>query len=180
MNRYIDQLFQVGCVEGSPEELAVGPLVRQAWDAALALRRATGASTAQNETRPLPVLELIGESEAKVWARGKALVSGLAEVMLNAIEAAPDAKAVRVTLDETRRRLVGIVVHDDGAGISTQALAMLGQPFQGGKTYGFGLGYSVLRAALADCDGAVEYGRSKQLKGAMCAVVLPIAKAENG
>ncbi|HET7105181.1 MAG TPA: ATP-binding protein [Candidatus Acidoferrum sp.] len=79
----------------------------------------------------------------------------LSNVVLNAIEAAPDGGHVRVTLHASGK-IFSVSVEDDGRGISAGDQAKVLRPFFTTKARGTGLGLAIVDRRLQDAGGTLE------------------------
>jgi two-component system sensor histidine kinase AtoS len=79
----------------------------------------------------------------------------LSNVVLNAIEAAPDRGHVRVAL-HTSDQICSVFVEDDGPGILAADHAKVLQPFFTTKARGTGLGLAIVDRRLQDAGGTME------------------------
>jgi len=79
----------------------------------------------------------------------------LSNVVLNAIEAAPDGGHVRVAL-RTSEKICSVSVEDDGPGISAADQAKVLRPFFTTKARGTGLGLAIVDRRLQDAGGTLE------------------------
>ncbi len=118
---------------------------------------------------------------AQLHTDGKLLAQALAEVIANALEAAPapghtpSGVRVQATLEPER---VVITVSDSGAGLSTLALRHAFDPFFSEKPAGrqTGLGLPICRALVRSLGGEISLAREH--KGGCCAeLLLPLTVA---
>src|SRR5260221_2673566 len=79
----------------------------------------------------------------------------LSNVVLNAIEAAPDAGHVRVAL-RSSEKMCSVCVEDDGPGISAADQGKVLQPFFTTKARGTGLGLAIVERRLQEAGGTLE------------------------
>jgi len=79
----------------------------------------------------------------------------LSNVVLNAIEAAPDGGHVRVAL-RTSEKICSVSVEDDGPGISAADQTKVLRPFFTTKARGTGLGMAIVDRRLQDAGGTLE------------------------
>jgi signal transduction histidine kinase len=79
----------------------------------------------------------------------------LSNVVLNAIEAAPDGGNVRVAL-QTSEKICSVSVEDDGPGISAADQGKVLQPFFTTKARGTGLGLAIVDRRLQEAGGTLE------------------------
>jgi signal transduction histidine kinase len=175
MQRYVEELEGIGGSDINQEEtLEVRELVREGWARASRLAGALDAREGEGSGRKLPALKVDADTMMLVRGSQHTLTQALAELMLNAIEAAPDAASVLVTFDETPNGHAAISIHDDGPGIGEDDLNAIGEPFKTRKIYSLGLGYNIVRKAIEKSGGSVEYSRSKHRRGTACTMKLPV------
>jgi len=93
--------------------------------------------------------------DARVAIGEEAANDILSNVVLNAIEAAPDGGHVRVAL-RTSERICSVFVEDDGPGISAADQAKVLRPFFTTKARGTGLGLAIVDRRLQDAGGTLE------------------------
>lgn len=143
--------------------------------------------------RPVIVAEVVGEAISQLNARERvecavdesarelratlprrALAQALGALLKNAIDA--DAGRVRVKVRAERPDIV-VEVEDEGAGMSAETLARLGEPFFTTKPAGRGLGLGIFlaRTLVERFGGALEH-RSDLGKGTLAELRLPIAE----
>src|SRR5882724_11296721 len=79
----------------------------------------------------------------------------LSNVVLNAIEAAPDGGNVRVAL-RSSEKMCSVCVEDDGPGISAADQGKVLQPFFTTKARGTGLGLAIVERRLQEAGGTLE------------------------
>jgi signal transduction histidine kinase len=96
----------------------------------------------------------------------------LLEILLNAVQAAPDGN-VEVTADEPAGHSITVHVHDDGAGFTEESLRRATEPFYTTKTSGVGLGLTVADRLIQSLSGRLLLSPSRRLRGADVALTLP-------
>ncbi len=96
-------------------------------------------------------------ADGEVWAAisEEAANDILSNVVLNAIEAAPDGGHVRVSLGPFEK-FYRVSVEDDGAGISVADQAKVLRPFFTTKARGTGLGLAIVDRRLQEVGGSLE------------------------
>jgi signal transduction histidine kinase len=104
----------------------------------------------------------VAEDAATVRADARLLRQALVNLFLNAYQAMPragrlDVRAARAMVDG--RPYAEIVVKDTGAGIASDILDKIFQPFFTTKATGTGLGLAVVRRILEGHGGSIELGR---------------------
>ncbi len=146
------QLVVAGREPGSPPQRVIEVRVGPAVDAALAAGRARGAEGVALQGAVPPGLTVLGDEEG--------LVQVLSNLVLNAVQAIPPARpgtvGVRASAAGGRVR---IVVEDDGAGMSEEALLHVFEPFYGAKRAGsgLGLGLAVSRRLVEGMGGTIRF-----------------------
>lgn len=98
-------------------------------------------------------------------------------LLLNAMEAMPGGGQITIAADTCSDR-VSVSFRDEGAGISSEHLTQLGQPFYTTKERGTGLGLLVCRNILDNHSGAMEI-ESEVGQGTTVTVYLPLAALQN-
>lgn len=97
------------------------------------------------------VLTLSGERTA--------LKHALSEILLNAIQASPDAPEARVRVSrqgQAPAQSIQIEVHDTGPGFTVETLHKAQQPFYSTRNVGVGLGLTVSRRIIEGHQGKIE------------------------
>lgn len=103
------------------------------------------------------------EADVSVHVRGPALSwpvdaprlkDALLNLALNAIAATPPGGALHFSVERSDQA-ARILVEDDGAGMSAEALEQLGEPFE--SSSGTGLGVSIARAIVAQHGGTLRF-----------------------
>jgi signal transduction histidine kinase len=93
--------------------------------------------------------------EARAAIGEEAANDVLSNVVLNAIEAAPDGGHVRVSL-QSSEKICSVNVEDDGPGISAADQVKVLQPFFTTKARGTGLGLAIVDRRLQEAGGTME------------------------
>lgn len=102
----------------------------------------------------------------------------LLNVLLNALQAAPDDGRIRVHVGERDHDGgIEIVVDDNGPGLQGRAPEDLFSPFSTSKARGSGLGLAVSRQIVEQLDGTIEL-EDRTEGGARCTIVLPKDRPE--
>jgi signal transduction histidine kinase len=125
-------------------------------------------------------LELRLESGATLPVDRDRLRRAIVNVMTNAVQAMEEEGAADRLLEigSTRRaQRVEIVVRDHGAGMSAEVMRRMWEPMFSTKTYGVGLGLSVVRAIMDDHGGGAEV-HSEPGKGTSVTLWLPLTRGE--
>jgi signal transduction histidine kinase len=104
----------------------------------------------------------VAEDAATVRADARLLRQALVNLFLNAYQAMPragrlDVRAARAVVDG--RPYAEIVVQDTGAGIASEIVDKIFQPFFTTKATGTGLGLAVVRRIVEGHGGSIELGR---------------------
>jgi len=96
-----------------------------------------------------------GNGESRAAIGEEAANDILSNVVLNAIEAAPDGGHVYLSL-QSGEKFCTVCVQDDGPGISTSDQAKVLQPFFTTKARGTGLGLAIVDRRLQEAGGSLE------------------------
>jgi len=103
----------------------------------------------------------------------------LSNVVLNAIEAAPDGGQVRVSL-QCAERFCTVAVEDDGPGISASDQAKVLRPFFTTKARGTGLGLAIVDRRLQEAGGSLEIKSPlSDGRGTRIRLIFPLEKRED-
>ncbi len=96
-------------------------------------------------------------------------------IMLNAVQATPSSGSltVRSYLDDSQTSMV-IEITDSGAGIPTEDISKIFQPYFSTKEKGTGLGLSIAHRIISDHKGRIEV-KSQRGKGTTFTIKLPVA-----
>lgn len=162
LRRYVDQIRYVSRPSGEPvRDFDLALLVRESWTYAAAVAEASKSMRLQTSL------------SEPIYVRGavNALRAALTELLVNAIQAAPNEDVV-VTIETSERRMVAIGIHDAGPGLPSAALAGL-QLFRTEKSSGLGLGLSVVREILREHQAELTADTSRITKGARLGFRLP-------
>jgi nitrogen fixation/metabolism regulation signal transduction histidine kinase len=130
--------------EGPPSEIDMSELVRY---------------TARSSVPPSIALELhIEENLPRVKGHNGALAGALSNVLLNAVDASRQGGRITVTARASKlsgRDAVTVSVADNGAGIASDKLETIWEPYVTNKAGGTGLGLAIARQAVWAHDGTV-------------------------
>jgi signal transduction histidine kinase len=96
-----------------------------------------------------------GDGEVRAALGEEAANDILSNVVLNAIEAAPDGSLVRLSL-QPAQKFCTVSVQDDGPGISAADQPKVLQPFFTTKARGTGLGLAIVDRRLQEAGGSLE------------------------
>jgi signal transduction histidine kinase/DNA-binding NarL/FixJ family response regulator len=112
----------------------------------------------------------------KVPGDAKALRHAFAEIMLNALQANPDAPSVAVSLQEKNGGLheLQVQVEDSGVGFTEESAARATEPFYSTRNVGMGMGLTVTRKIIESHHGRVEIAPSGTGKAGVVRISLPI------
>jgi signal transduction histidine kinase len=131
--------------EGPAAEVDIGELVRY---------------TARSCLPPSFALDMeIDENLPRVHGHNAALAGALTNVLLNAVDATGDGGRITVRASAAKlwgREAVRISVGDNGAGIPSDRLDGIWEPYVTSKPGGTGLGLAIARQAIWAHDGTVE------------------------
>ncbi len=98
----------------------------------------------------------------------------LLHLVKNSIEAMPDGGNLYLSVS-MEDRMVKIVINDSGAGMPENHIYMASQPFFTTKTYGTGLGLTMVEKIVEAHDGTLSFHRSDS-GGLKVTVQLPVAR----
>jgi signal transduction histidine kinase len=155
LNRMVGDLLDYS----RPVQPALQPVpLRPLFEEAIASARQQAGPGAEQVAATVRV----AEDAATVRADARLLRQALVNLFLNAYQAMPragrlDVRAARAMVDG--RPYAEIVVKDTGAGIASDILDKIFQPFFTTKATGTGLGLAVVRRILEGHGGSIELGR---------------------
>jgi signal transduction histidine kinase len=121
-------------------------------------------------------IELQRSGEVQIEGDTRRLREAVHNLIANAIEATPRGGSVVVEIGE-REGAAHVAVRDTGAGMSRETLARIGTPFFTTRDDGNGLGVALVRAAITQHGGTLDY-ESEPGKGTTANVSLPKAQAQ--
>jgi len=107
-----------------------------------------------------------------VWGDAFRLSEVLANLIQNALEAAPADGAVNVQIGPCEGHRVRVAIHNTGSGIPTELRGRIFQPFFTTKSKGTGLGLAIARQIVAAHRGRIEVV-SDGMSGTTFVVELP-------
>jgi signal transduction histidine kinase len=112
----------------------------------------------------------------KVSGDHKALRHAFAEIILNALQANPDAPAISVSLQETPGDVpeLRVEVEDAGKGFTEESAARATEPFFSTRNVGMGIGLTVTRKIIESHHGRVEIPYSRSGGPGIVRISLPI------
>jgi signal transduction histidine kinase len=124
-------------------------------------------------------LEVSGGEDITVNADGRKLRQALLNFVLNAMQASPSGKTVRVKIERRCIDGVRLKVADEGAGMTPEVLERIKKPYFTTKEGGTGLGVAVARGLIEQHGGQVSY-ESAPGKGTTVTVDLPLCSKKFG
>jgi signal transduction histidine kinase len=112
----------------------------------------------------------------KVAGDHKALRHAFSEVILNALQANPEAPTISVDLHETNgdSHELQVEVRDAGEGFSNEAAARAAEPFFSTRNVGLGIGLTVSRKIIESHHGRLEIPPSRSKGSGIVRISLPI------
>jgi signal transduction histidine kinase len=96
----------------------------------------------------------------------------LQNLVTNGIQAMPRGGVLKVRVEPVAPEAIGIVVQDDGVGISPENREKIFEPYFSTKEAGVGLGLAITRSIVQEHDGEIEV-RSLPQGGTEFRVLLP-------
>ncbi|MCI0452957.1 MAG: ATP-binding protein [Candidatus Latescibacteria bacterium] len=144
---------------------------------AQSVRRALSAVEDERAAKRVQVVERLPETDVVIAGDEKRIRQAVLNVLLNAVQAAPEGGRVEVSLaaNDTGAR---VVVADNGPGIEPAHAADVAKPFFTTKTHGSGLGLSVVRAVMEAHGGSLAI--ENDAGGARVTLVFPTAPTPSG
>jgi len=123
-------------------------------------------------------LTISSNGKLPVVAGREALNDILSNLIVNALEAAPENGRVGVFVTEERQRAL-ISIEDDGKGIPPELREKVLRPFFTTKTQGTGLGLAIVAKRVAEANGTLELESPiADGRGTRFSVRLPVDKEE--
>jgi len=119
------------------------------------LQTVVGVLRHSAEARNISLQFAHGNGQVRVRVGEEAANDILSNVLLNAIEAAPEGGHVHLAM-HAEERFCMVLVQDDGPGISVADQAKVLQPFFTTKARGTGLGLAIVDRRLQEAGGALE------------------------
>ncbi|TCZ81086.1 HAMP domain-containing histidine kinase [Paenibacillus albiflavus] len=118
-------------------------------------------------------VDLHVDAEDNLWIQAEQLKikQAMMNIVKNAIEASTDKGQVSIKAYRQLNK-VCINIHDNGVGMTSEQLAILGTPFYSTKTNGTGLGLMVAFRIIQAINGTLEF-QSIEGKGTTALVILP-------
>jgi two-component system NtrC family sensor kinase len=124
------------------------------------------------ESKAIHVMRRYAPSLPQVQADRERMEQALTNLVLNAVEAMPDAGTLSIHL-RTRGHWLTMTISDTGPGIPPEAQRRIFEPFFTTKTRGTGLGLAITRRVIEEHGGAIEVS-SELDKGTTFAIQLPL------
>jgi PAS domain S-box-containing protein len=124
------------------------------------------------ENKAIHVMRRYAPSLPQVQADRERMEQALTNLVLNAVEAMPDAGTLSIHL-RTRGHWLTMTIADTGPGIPPEAQRRIFEPFFTTKTRGTGLGLAIARRVIEEHGGAIEVS-SELDKGTTFAIQLPL------
>ncbi len=112
----------------------------------------------------------------KIAGDPKALRHAFSEIILNALQANPEAPSVAVDLQETKDggRELQVEVRDTGAGFTLESARRAAEPFFSTRNVGLGIGLTVSRKIIESHRGRLEIPPSETGQAGVVRISLPI------
>lgn len=170
VNRFVEQMRYLGGKAGDPgQSFPLAPLIEEAWKDA-------------QKYQPVKTAKLLNSfTDRPVFITGdrQALRHAISEVLLNALQANPEAKQVEIrcqpNADEPAPGTICIEVQDNGPGFTPEAQAKAGTPFYTTRIPAVGLGLLVTRRIVESNHGKLEIPNTGQ--PGVVQIVLPVQSA---
>jgi signal transduction histidine kinase len=143
----------------------------------------TAAALAEQKRVTLVLKSLLGPGVAPVYDLRVAQV--LSNLLKNAVEAAPEQSAVRLTAtlrDHAGTRMLALVLEDSGPGVPPELLPGLFTAFVTSKSSGggFGLGLAISRELVHSLGGTLTLeNRTDGQSGCTATVLLPLTTSDS-
>lgn len=122
-----------------------------------------------------PPLYIEGELDCELAGDRKALRHALGEVLLNALQAAPEKPATEARLSRDSVTL-RIEIRDRGAGFSPESASRGTEAFFSTRAVGLGLGLTVCRRVMENHGGRIEIVSSPPSGGGLVRIELPVPR----
>jgi len=131
----------------------------------------------------IPITIQVDDDVPMVPGHAEALGRALTNVLLNAVEAAPEGSPIVVAVRRSHARrggheMVEIVVSDKGAGIPASKLDRIWEPYVTHKAGGTGLGLAIVRQTVY-AHGGTTSAESTPGQGTMITLALPVEAAND-
>ena len=125
-------------------------------------RKAWAQVSARHPTRRLELTEHVGCHSVELSVDPASMEQAFINIFENAVDAAPDPLRMEIHCDETSpagsRKMLRIVLCDNGPGITAEQHQKMLLPFYTTKTQGTGLGLPIVKRVLEAHDGWLEIG----------------------
>ncbi|MEW6127265.1 MAG: ATP-binding protein [Acidobacteriota bacterium] len=134
------------------------------------------ATLRANPDQTFPAIKLHTSEAAILMDSDEANVKQvLWNVISNAVEAAPHAESIQISVILDKRNAQAVIhIDDEGPGIGSQDPEELFQPFATTKLKGSGLGLAISRQLIEQLGGTITLG-NRSLVGARCTIRLPLS-----
>jgi signal transduction histidine kinase len=146
------------------------------FDPESAFRRALPLVRHRLEKKELRLEEDIQKELPQLYGNEEEIGQVVMNLLINAIDAAPEGGAVRITIREEGGG-VAIAIDDSGSGVPDEIRGRIFDPFfttkEPGK--GTGLGLSIVHTIIDNHGGTIDVDRSELLGGARFTIKLPPA-----
>ncbi len=113
------------------------------------------------------------EAQSDVWADARMLRQAVINLLVNAIQASPDAPPIRLSVTTETSRLVRIAIEDRGSGVPATIANRIFEPFFTTKATGTGLGLAVVKRVADSHGGTVTY-TPRDGGGSVFALTVPV------
>lgn len=116
-----------------------------------------------------------GDPDLACFGDAFRLIQVLRNILDNALAAAHDPVVIEVewsAADTAKQRVVGIVIRDNGPGLTPEQTCSLFQPFYTTKTHGTGLGMAIAKRIIDAHEGVIAAGAADGC-GATILITLP-------
>jgi len=115
---------------------------------------------------------LVPDPEIRITADPRLLHQAFVHIIRNSVEAMPDGGELVVRV-EKRNHELSVIIEDTGPGIADANISQAADPFFTTKTFGTGMGLTLVRRILRDHDGVLSIGR-RERGGTRVEVRLPL------
>ncbi len=147
------------------------------FDAVRPLRRSAPLVKHRLERRKIQFEEEIHNDLPQVYGNEEELAQVIMNLLINAIDAAPEGGVVRLTVTANAKGGVDYAVEDNGTGVPNEIRDRIFDPFfttkEPGK--GTGLGLAIVHTIATNHGGQVRVEKSEKLGGARFVIELPPA-----
>ncbi len=119
----------------------------------------------------------LAEGRLAAWVDADQLRRALGNLVLNAMDAMPDAGTLRVATERNQEN-VRISVSDSGQGLTEEECARLFTPYYTTKQHGTGLGLAIVQSVVSDHHGKISV-ESEPGRGTTFVIDLPSEQGAN-